>query len=200
MSKKQRVASRTSAGGSNRLRIIGGRWRGRKLSFPDALGLRPTGDRLRETLFNWLQPYLAEGRCLDLFAGSGALGFEAASRAAAEVVMLEANPQVARSLAANIELLKADQVQLQNMQAEHYLQQTPTPFDLVFLDPPFAFDILPQIFALLEQGWLAEGALIYIEQPLRTQLVFPKSWQILKEKRMGEVQVWLLEVGLNAEV
>jgi len=194
MSKKQRVATRVSAGGSNRLRIIGGRWRGRKLSFPDALGLRPTGDRLRETLFNWLQVHLPERRCLDLFAGSGALGFEAASRAAAEVVLVEANPQVARSLAANIELLKADQIRLVSGKAQSYLQQTPEPFDLVFLDPPFADAVLPEIFSLLEQGWLAEGALIYIEQPLRTELVFPAGWQILKEKQAGQVQVWLLAV------
>jgi len=194
MSKKQRVATRISAGGSNRLRIIGGRWRGRKLSFPDALGLRPTGDRLRETLFNWLQVHLPERRCLDLFAGSGALGFEAASRAAAEVVLVEANPQVVRSLAANIELLKADQIRLVSGKAQSYLQQPPEPFDLVFLDPPFADDVLPDIFSLLEQGWLAEGALIYIEQPLRTELVFPAGWQILKEKQAGQVQVWLLAV------
>jgi len=195
MSKKQRVATRISAGGSNRLRIIGGRWRGRKLSFPDALGLRPTGDRLRETLFNWLQVHLPERRCLDLFAGSGALGFEAASRAADEVVMVEANPQVARSLAANIELLKADQIRLVSGKAQRYLQQTPEPFDLVFLDPPFEDDVLSEVFSLLEQGWLAEGALIYLEQPLRTELVFPDHWQILKEKQVGQVQVWLLSVG-----
>jgi len=195
MSKKQRVATRISAGGSNRLRIIGGRWRGRKLSFPDALGLRPTGDRLRETLFNWLQVHLPERRCLDLFSGSGALGFEAASRAAAEVVMVEANPQVARSLATNIELLRADQIRLVSGKAQSYLQQPPEPFDLVFLDPPFADDVLPEVFSLLEQGWLAEGALIYIEQPLRTELVFPADWQMLKQKQAGQVQVWLLAVG-----
>ncbi len=195
MSKKQRVATRISAGGSNRLRIIGGRWRGRKLSFPDALGLRPTGDRLRETLFNWLQVHLPERRCLDLFSGSGALGFEAASRAAAEVVMVEANPQVVRSLATNIELLRADQIRLVSGKAQSYLQQPPEPFDLVFLDPPFADDVLPEVFSLLEQGWLAEGALIYIEQPLRTELVFPADWQMLKQKQAGQVQVWLLAVG-----
>jgi 16S rRNA (guanine966-N2)-methyltransferase len=122
---------------SNQVRIIAGQWRGRKLEFPDSQGLRPTSDRVRETLFNWLAPVLPGAVCLDLFAGSGALGFEAASRDASRVVMVEQNSAVFKHLQSQSRRLSAQAVELVNADANDYLAGVDTAFDIVFLDPPF---------------------------------------------------------------
>ncbi len=177
------------------LRIIGGRWRGRKLAFPDTEGLRPTGDRVRETLFNWLQPVLGGSRCLDCFAGSGALGLEAASRGAESVVMVELDRQAAGALQQSIDLLQADQCQLNQEPVERYLQSAQSGFDVVFLDPPYQLNLWsPVAFLLSERGLLNEGARIYIEYPRRQpQPDLPQDWHCLKEKQAGDVKYALFE-------
>ncbi len=173
-----------------RLRIIAGRWRSRKLAFPDQSDLRPTPDRVRETLFNWLQTGLAGRRCLDLFAGSGALGFEAASRGAAEVVMVENSPEAASALARNIELLEAGSVELVVADALAWLTNYDQPgFDIVFLDPPFSKGLLGRCCQLLEDGQaLAGDAKIYIEHAVGDNaFVVPDAWRCLKSKTAGQV-------------
>lgn len=174
---------------ANQVRIIGGVWRSRLLHFADAPGLRPTPSRVRETLFNWLQFDIIGCRCLDLFAGSGALGFEAASRGAKRVVMVEQNPQVYSCLATNAAKLSATQVQLVNLDASCYLQTPAEPFDLVFLDPPFATDWIAQSSLGLETyGWLGSQAKIYLETASQSPLNgLPENWRLLKGKVAGEV-------------
>ncbi|WP_323846234.1 16S rRNA (guanine(966)-N(2))-methyltransferase RsmD [Microbulbifer magnicolonia] len=170
----------------SQLRIIGGRWRGRKLSFAPVEGLRPTGDRLRETLFNWLQFHLADARCLDLFAGSGALGLEALSRGAAEVDFVELNRSAAQTLREQLRVLQADNGRVHSLSAAAFLAQSRTRYDVVFVDPPFAGDLWQQTLAALE-GHLAEGALVYVEAPRDKPVAMPPGWQIAKEKRAGQV-------------
>ncbi|WP_039915935.1 16S rRNA (guanine(966)-N(2))-methyltransferase RsmD [Cellvibrio mixtus] len=173
--------------GSNQLRIIGGTWRGRKLNFPDVDGLRPTGDRLRETLFNWLAPDIQDARCLDLFAGSGALGLEALSRGAAGCVFLERDPLAAKELEKNLRLLNATTGKLLLQDALSWLKGIQgQQFDLVFIDPPFQLALWQHSFDLLEDGnFLAEGALVYVECPKNTIYQVPESWSIHKEKITG---------------
>lgn len=175
------------------LRIIGGAWRSRKLPIADVPGLRPTTDRVRETLFNWLQADIAGARCLDLFAGSGALGFEAASRGAREVVLVESDARAHHILAANIAGLKADRVHLVRANAMDWLRQPHDPFDVVFLDPPYASDLLAPVCALLEQyHQLAPQARIYLEYPAQYELPqLPVNWQIIRGKKAGQVGYYL---------
>ena len=182
------------------MRIIAGRWRGRKLAFPDAGGLRPSGDRVRETLFNWLTPVLPGSRCLDLFAGSGALGFEAASRGAARVVAVENDRAVVQALRDNRARLGADAVEIVARDALAYLQGPAEPFDIVFLDPPFALDCLAGVGRLLQAGgWLVEGARVYVETPAgRSPPPVPAAWRPLREKRAGQVSYQLFEAGAAA--
>ncbi|WP_285762892.1 16S rRNA (guanine(966)-N(2))-methyltransferase RsmD [Biformimicrobium ophioploci] len=180
------------AAGSQVLRIIGGEWRGRKLTFPAIDGLRPTGDRLRETLFNWLQWQLPRARCLDLFAGSGALGLEALSRGAAQVQFVELDRAAARAINGHLELLGSKDGKVFNGSAGAFLQQPPEPFDIVFVDPPFAGDLWQQALVALQQGWLAPDALVYIESPKHTDMALPPDWELLREKRSGQVCMRLL--------
>jgi len=177
------------AKGSNTLRIIGGEWRGRKLRFADGEGLRPTTDRVRETLFNWLQPVIGGARCLDLFSGSGALGLEALSRGAAEVVFLDTNPRAIAALKENLALLNADNGQVIRGDALAFLRGEPQPFDIVFVDPPFRRDLLqPALRQLAEGGWLASGARIYIElESEQAEPALPEGWELLRSKRAGQV-------------
>ncbi|MGA7979522.1 MAG: 16S rRNA (guanine(966)-N(2))-methyltransferase RsmD [Chromatiaceae bacterium] len=175
---------------SGRLRIIGGRYRGRKLPVPDQPGLRPTGDRVRETLFNWLQPVIEGARCLDLYSGSGALAFEAASRGAAEVVMVEQAEPVARILEANIRLLGASELRVVRGDALDWLSVPGGAFDIVYLDPPFAAGLLAPSCELLERNrWLAPQALVYIEAPANEGLPrLPGSWRLVRDKQTGQVR------------
>jgi len=179
------------AGNSNTLRIIGGQYRGRKLSFPDAKGLRPTADRIRETLFNWLQNDINNSRCLDLFAGSGALGFEAASRGAGYVGMVESASVVSSQLRKNIALLGLDSViDVFQAKALTWIEgQTEKPFDIIFLDPPFAENYLNEIIqSLAFNKCLADRALIYIERDIKQLLPeFPEGWNLIKDKKAGQV-------------
>lgn len=175
----------------NKVRIIGGAWRGRTLDFVDAEGLRPSPDRLRETLFNWLQQDIVGARCLDLFAGSGVLGLEALSRGATAVTALELAAPVCDTIRANRERLGATELTLLQADALTWLgarggQQT---FDLVFLDPPFASELLEPACRLLEeQPWLAPGACIYLESGFALEaLSLPANWELAKSKQAGRV-------------
>lgn len=186
---KKRTPRKSSATTPS-LRIIGGQWRGRKLGFAEVEGLRPTGDRIRETLFNWLQPQLPGANCLDLFSGSGALGFEALSRGAASATLVEKHPAAAQAIQHNLELLAGQhQGQLQHTDALDYIAQEATaPFDVVFLDPPFGADLWPAAISALEQnGWLADDAAIYIETPKNYALSVPGNWQLHRHKHAGDV-------------
>lgn len=180
---------------ANQLRLIGGDYRGRRLSFPDQPGLRPTADRVRETLFNWVAPRIAGARCLDLFAGSGALGFEALSRGARAVVMLEQAPAVARQLRENAERLGATAVQVHQADALRWLEleRVREPFDLVFLDPPFAADLLAPALERLDRcGWLAPEAQVYLETAAQTGFpALPVGWELIRDKRAGQVRYGL---------
>ncbi|HED34489.1 MAG TPA: 16S rRNA (guanine(966)-N(2))-methyltransferase RsmD [Gammaproteobacteria bacterium] len=177
-----------------KLRIIGGRWRSRQLPVAALEGLRPTTDRVRETLFNWLQGETGGAHCLDLFAGSGALGFEAASRGAASVLMLELQAPAVAQLKDNIKQLQAESIQIVREDALEWLKTAPaTPWDIVFIDPPFASDYLAQTCGLLENGsWLAEKATIYLEMDSARPLpALPANWHIVKEKKAGQVCYYL---------
>lgn len=176
-------------GASGQIRIIGGQWRGRKLPVPDSPGLRPTTDRVRETLFNWLAPHMAEARCLDCFAGSGALGLEALSRYAAQATLIEMERGVAQQLSQNLATLKASHGQVVNANTLEFLSKPGQPFNIVFIDPPFRKGLLEQTVTLLEQnGWLADNALIYIESEVEGGLPpLPASWQPHREKIAGQV-------------
>lgn len=183
---------------SGRLRIIGGCWRGRRLPVAAQPGLRPTADRVRETLFNWLAPVIEGSHCLDCFAGSGALGLEAASRGAASVTMLERSPAVTRSLRANVNELGARQLTVHCADALEWLAQSPTmAFHVCFLDPPFDADLLvPTLARLTEGGWLAAGALVYVEADKATPLPkLPPDWRWLRDKCAGQVRYALAETG-----
>jgi 16S rRNA (guanine966-N2)-methyltransferase len=172
----------------NQLRIIAGVWRGRKLVFAPVAGLRPTPDRVRETLFNWLGLSLQGARCLDLFAGSGALGLEAVSRGAAAVVLVDADPLVVRTLHQQVCLLDTRQVHIVQATCERYLQGPAEAFDMVFLDPPYRQGALPGCMELLEQrGWLAPDAWIYLEAERGLEPPLPANWELYRSKTTGQV-------------
>ncbi|MEA3142329.1 MAG: rRNA (guanine966-N2)-methyltransferase [Gammaproteobacteria bacterium] len=175
--------------GRNSVRIIAGAWRGRRVHFPDMPALRPTPDRVRETLFNWLQPSIAGSRCLDLFAGSGALGLEALSRGASEVVFVEQFPAAARTLQEQLTRLGgASKGRVMEMGAARFLRTQVVAFDIVFLDPPFGTNALAQYVPLLDAGWVAAGSLVYLENERSAGApALPAHWELLKSKSAGEV-------------
>lgn len=181
-----------SAKTANKVRIGAGTWRSRLLSFPDALGLRPTPDRVRQTLFNWLGQELHGKTCLDLFAGSGALGFEALSRGAKEVVLVETNPAVHRALTANAALLKAERAHILRMDALQFLAQDTQKFDVIFLDPPFGQDWLQKLLPQLASH-LASDGVVYVEA--ETPLAEPPGWQLHKQGKAGNVCYHLLTLA-----
>ncbi|WP_105622774.1 16S rRNA (guanine(966)-N(2))-methyltransferase [Cronobacter sakazakii] len=178
-----------TSSGNGQIRIIGGQWRGRKLPVPDSPGLRPTTDRVRETLFNWLAPYLVGARCLDCFAGSGALGLEALSRYAADATLLEMERSVAQQLQKNLATLKSSVAKVVNTNTLNFLNQNGEPHDIVFVDPPFRKGLLEETLNLLEtRGWLAPQALIYVESEVENGLPpVPANWQLHREKVAGQV-------------
>ena len=174
----------------NRFRIISGQWRGRVLPFPDGEGLRPTGDRVRETLFNWLQQDMAGARCLDAFAGSGALGVEALSRGASQVLCLDTAAAAVRQLRDNAQALGTDKLQVRQLSAMDMLRRRDQPpFDLIFLDPPFALELQAPALALIaEQGWLSAAGKVYLESPQPLESMdLPEGWALLRSKRAGHV-------------
>ncbi|MGD8407756.1 MAG: 16S rRNA (guanine(966)-N(2))-methyltransferase RsmD [Thiohalophilus sp.] len=172
----------------NQFRIIGGEWRGRKLGFFPVPGLRPTPDRVRETLFNWLAPIIQGARVLDLFAGSGALGFEAASRGASRVTLVDSHPRVVSQLQQNARLLQAEQVTICQSEALRYLDRPGETCDVVFLDPPYQSDVLEECFAKLEDSWLEKEAWIYFEHDSHKRMpTLPENWQLHRDKEAGQV-------------
>lgn len=177
---------------TNSIRIISGQWRGRRLPVLEIDGLRPTTDRVRETLFNWLMYDVNGAVCLDLFAGSGALGLESLSRGADRTVFIESNRQAASQLQKNLAALGvAKSSQVFNQSAIGFLDQAAhTQFDLVFLDPPFDSQLLPQVLPLLlDNGWLSPEALIYVEQASDIKSpIGPKGWEIYKHGKAGYCQ------------
>ena len=179
------------------LRIIGGKWRGRKIAFTEVEGLRPTSDRVRETLFNWLAPSISKARVLDLFAGSGALGFEALSRGAAEATLVETSPLVSKQLNAAAQTLQADHCRVINQNAEVWIAQNfiQPEYDLVFLDPPFANNTLPDLLTRLEKsGCLKKDCLIYIESGgALPDGIIPQQWQPHRHKKAGQVFYYLFK-------
>ncbi|CAH8230542.1 16S rRNA (guanine(966)-N(2))-methyltransferase RsmD [Vibrio sp. 1180_3] len=177
------------------VRIISGLWRGRKLPVHDAQGLRPTTDRVKETLFNWLAQEVPGAKCLDLFAGSGGLGFEAASRQAESVTLIELNPTAFKQIQQNIAALNASNVHVVNSDALTFLQQVGTPQHIIFIDPPFRQGLLNETVTLLEQnGWLADDAMIYIETEKELPLDgIPNNWCLHREKTAGQVSYRLFE-------
>lgn len=197
---REKSGARLASGGQ--LRIIGGQFRGRRLPILNQSGLRPTGDRTRETLFNWLSPILTGSRCLDCFAGAGGLGFEAASRGASKVAMIERGSAAARQLQHNAALLKADTVSVIMADAARWLADQPVqPFDIVFLDPPFTLGLLATACGLLQQrGWVAVGSVIYLEADARDGFPpLPTGWTLTRDKRAGQVRYGLVEVRGDSE-
>lgn len=184
------------------LRIIAGRWRGRKLPVLDLDGLRPTSDRIRETLFNWLQPTISLASCLDLFAGSGALGLEAASRGAKKVTLVEFDAKAAEQLRNNCQQLAADNCQLVNQDAATFLSSNCGQYDIVFIDPPYQADLwTPIAQQLVSQKCLSANALIYLEYPSHiNQPSLPTHWQLIKEKKAGAVNYCLFKNTLEQAV
>jgi 16S rRNA (guanine966-N2)-methyltransferase len=175
---------------ANRVRIIGGKWRSRIVRFPPAAQLRPTPDRVRETVFNWLGQRLDAMACLDLFAGSGALGFEAMSRGASRVVMVESDRAVAKALRDSAKLLDAEGLEVIEGDALAYLKRAPESFDVVFVDPPYASDLAMKALERLPAR-LNPGARVYVESA--SAFVPPPPWRALREDRAGAVRYALFE-------
>jgi 16S rRNA (guanine966-N2)-methyltransferase len=197
-----RRRGRTSVTG--KVRIISGKWRRRLLRVPDVDGLRPTPDRVRETLFNWLAGSIEGARCLDLFAGSGALGFEAASRGATSVLLVEKHERAVACMRKQASELDGEQIQVVHADVRRWLQGVARPFarpfDIVFLDPPFGCADLSELCVRLEQNsWLAPGALVYLEtRASRELLELPAGWQFLRRQKAGQVMYYLAAVGKSA--
>lgn len=188
---KKQHSKKTTTGS---IRIIAGKHRGRKLPVLMAEGLRPTTDRVKETVFNWLMPYIHDSNCLDCFAGAGSLGFEALSRGAAKVTLIELNNAAAKQLQANKQLLSADNVIVANTNSLDFLKSSAKQhYDLVFIDPPFREGLVTQAADLLNNGWLANQALIYVEMEIHSNQQLPSNWQLLKEKVAGQVAYQLFQ-------
>ncbi|MGH8369806.1 MAG: 16S rRNA (guanine(966)-N(2))-methyltransferase RsmD [Gammaproteobacteria bacterium] len=180
----------------NEFRIIGGEWRRRRLGFPAIPGIRPSPDRVRETLYNWLQGMVLGAQCLDLFAGSGALGLEALSRGAAGCVFVDQERAVIESLRVHLDTLHAQGAELVQSDAIAYLAGSGRRFDLVFLDPPFASDLLLRALeALTKVAWLAPDARVYIEYAAGQMPALPVGWRMLREARAGNVGFGLASPG-----
>ena len=184
--------------GRGEIRIIGGQWRGRRLRFTAGDGLRPTLDRFRETLFNWLMFDVEGARCLDLFAGSGALGLEALSRGAAQVDFVDASATVCNNIRQHLHTLDSDRGRVWQNQAADWLRTNASlgPYDLVFLDPPFHQDLLQICFHWLEKNrYLAAGCKIYLEaEDSFSRSKLPLHWQVLKEKKASNKVFYLLQL------
>lgn len=174
-------------------RIIAGQWRRRKLKFPALPGIRPSPDRVRETLFNWLREHVEGARCLDLFAGSGALGLEALSRGAARVVFVDRERAAVEALRAHLESLHAEGGEVFQSDALAWLSAAPRPFDLVFLDPPFESELLVAVLTALSRGWLKPRAFVYMEYPADRPPPLSSPWQVWRESRAGRVGFSLVQ-------
>jgi 16S rRNA (guanine966-N2)-methyltransferase len=185
------------------VRIIGGSLRRSRLEVPDAPGLRPTPDRVRETLFNWLAPIIEGARCLDLFAGTGALGIEALSRGAGWVDFIERDPRLAQALRQNLERLRQTDAAVRCADALQTLGEAPADgYDVVFVDPPFSETLWqPAVMALEGNRWLRAGAWIYLEMPAPAQITVPETWSPHRESAAGAVRYTLYRrLGASAKL
>ena len=193
----RRKQSQLKKNHSNQLRIIGGQWRGRKLSFPTSEGLRPTPDRVRETLFNWLAADINGARCLDLFAGSGALGFEALSRGAGHVDMVDSATAACQQFKANAERLAVQSLNAHQADALSFLATQPPQYDIIFLDPPFHQNLMADCLnAICHQKLLKPSAWVYVEMARDEILpVMPAKWRLHREKHAGDICYRLFAVG-----
>ncbi|PHQ13733.1 16S rRNA (guanine(966)-N(2))-methyltransferase RsmD [Marinobacter profundi] len=183
------------------LRIIGGEWRSRKLRFPDAGGVRPSPARTRETLFNWLNYHLAGSRCLDLFAGSGALGLEALSRGASAATLVDHTAALAQALRENLRLLHCDRGDVVCQPVDHYLAQPPAqPFDIVFMDPPFRQGWLEKLWPVIfTPAWVRPGGWVYVEHESdRATPPAPEGWELYRQKTAGQVTYCLFHASPQA--
>ena len=202
MSRSRKSPASSGSAGSlaspGQVRLISGTWRGRKLPVPNLPGLRPSSDRGRETLFNWLQPFIAGARCADVFAGSGALGFEAASRGATSVDLVEIAPLAISALLESRDLLGAEQITVHRANALHWLREQPAAsLDLVFLDPPFDSGLAVQCLkAVQEREIMAPGGLVYVETAAQLpELVMQPPFDLWREKVIGEVRMRVFRHG-----
>ncbi|MEH6515549.1 MAG: 16S rRNA (guanine(966)-N(2))-methyltransferase RsmD [Halioglobus sp.] len=194
---QRKSATPRSAPGPGRLRIIGGTWRGRKLDFSAAPGLRPTPDRVRETVFNWLAAQIHQAHCADLFAGSGALGLEALSRGAAHCDFVDSNGQTIRQIQQHLTALSAlSQAKCVNGEAARFLQSSEKPYDIVFMDAPFGMGLATEVCDLLtSRSLLNPGALIYLETGVSDETPdIPLNWRLHREKTSGEVYYRLYQL------
>lgn len=197
MQHKNKQKSKTRGSPSGRLRIVAGKWRSRLLPVADVPGLRPTSERVRETLFNWLAPTIEGSRCLDLFAGTGALGIEALSRGADSVEFVENSKVAVSALRESISALGAKNAVIHEADAMAFLKTEPSrPFETVFMDPPFATVSYEELCRLLAgHGWLAKGANVYLEQDSNQRVLeLPDGWALSKEKVAGNVRYSLIRV------
>ncbi|PCJ32322.1 MAG: 16S rRNA (guanine(966)-N(2))-methyltransferase RsmD [Gammaproteobacteria bacterium] len=187
------MAQQNKTGRTGQCRIIAGKWRGRKLAVAEVEGLRPTPDRVRETLFNWLQPFIGSSQCLDLFSGSGALGFEAASRGAELVTLVELNSKASQQLQTNCTLLSADNCLVENKAAGQFLAENKQQYDIVFIDPPYQKNMWTDVATkLVATKTLSDNAMIYLECSSKGELpLLPDSWVLIKDKQAGEVRYCL---------
>lgn len=201
MKSQRKTAASQAKQGRQQLRIIGGNWRGRKLSFPAIDDLRPTSDRVRETLFNWLQMEIAGTRCLDLFAGSGALGLEALSRSAQHVSFIEKDRHATQQIREHLHVLNCDKGEVINQDALSYIDHCGKQFDIIFLDPPFRIDCAESLCQQInKQQLLAAGGYLYLESPKARALPqLPDNWSVKKEKRAGDVTFYLIQHGAGIE-
>ncbi|MBU2865048.1 16S rRNA (guanine(966)-N(2))-methyltransferase RsmD [Reinekea forsetii] len=176
------------------LRIVGGKHRGRKLPIPAIEGLRPTPDRIRETLFNWLQFDLADMNVVDCFAGTGALGLEALSRGAERCDFVEPSMQAANSIQASLTTLKETNAQVHKVKAAQYLQSVSSPVDLIFIDPPFALNLWQETLEIIEtRELLTAKGFLYIETPKSQILDLSPHWQTVKDKTAGNLRIRLVQ-------
>ena len=194
----RKKVNQNKTAGRGYVRIIGGKWRGRKITVPDSDGLRPTTDRIRETLFNWLMPYLSGAVCLDACAGTGVLGFESLSRGAEFVDFVEKERSISKNLASNLLNFNGNGV-VYNSSIERFINELTVNkpvYDIVFVDPPFSADLQEVVCQkLLEKCCLSESAFVYVESELKHDVIFPQSWEIFREKRAGKVKCQLLRCG-----
>lgn len=191
----------SKSGKSNSVRIISGNWRGRRLPVADVPGLRPSGDRSRETLFNWLQPWISGSDCADLFAGTGALGFEAASRGAESVLMIEKHPRAQAVLLQDIEQLQAIQVSLHQGGAMSRIEDFKADsFDIVFVDPPFDSNLGGLVMERLDKtACVRRGGFVYLESPVSEtkRISPPEGWSVWRDQVIGEVHMQLFRRNLQ---
>lgn len=192
-----RGPAKKSASRGEQFRVIAGQWRGRRLNFAAGTEVRPTGDRVRETLFNWLAPQIEGMRCLDLFAGAGALGIEALSRGAAQVVFVEKDRRLTQGIEASLELLSCSRGEVHCADAFNWLEQSTKTFDLVFIDPPFAIHAQDKLCTLLSsQCSIAPHGWCYVERDAQQEAPqLPPGWSVWREKQAGQVAFQLLQIG-----